>query len=294
MEGMLRRLIGKHIDFELRLDPQTSRIHVDPGQMEQIILNLVVNAADAMPEGGRLEVRLEDVELDDKHVAEHADARPGRHVLLSVADSGTGISTDVMEHIYEPFFTTKPVGKGTGLGLATVYGTVKRLGGHIRVQSEPGEGSTFNVCIPVADEQLVESKPHTERAASCAGETILLCEDQQSVRRVMCQTLRAAGYTVIEAADGRQALEMMAGREGTIDLLISDVVMPGISGKELADRLTPAHPGIRVLLVSGYAADHLDVRARQGGTMAFLQKPFGPTDLLNRVREVLDLEGLIQ
>jgi len=293
MEELLRRLIGEHIELDVRLSAQTCFIHADPGQIEQIVMNLVVNAADAMPKGGRLDIRVEDAELDEPYVADHADAKPGRHVVLSVADNGTGMTPDTLEHMFEPFFTTKPVSKGTGLGLATVYGTVKQLGGHIRVDSNPGVGSTFTVYLPVVDKRESKKEPDVEPTRSGAGESILVCEDQGMVRDVMCKTLRAGGYAVIEADNGERALEATSAHQGTIDLLISDVMMPGMSGTELADRLAPEHPKMRVLFVSGYAADHLDAHGMGGGAVELLQKPFGPTALLRRVREVLDAERSI-
>ncbi len=293
MEGLLRRLIGEHIQLDIRLSAETYFILADPGQIEQIVLNLVVNAADAMPNGGRLEIRVEEAELSETSVAGYADAKPGRHVLLSVVDNGTGITPETLERMFEPFFTTKSVGKGTGLGLATVYGTVKQLGGHISGDSKPGVGSTFNVCIPIVDKKAAEKEPHDMPTSSYAGETILVCEDQDLVRNVMCQALRAAGYTVIEVDNGKQALEAVEAHDGTIDILISDVIMPGMSGKELADSLATEHPDTHVLFVSGYTADHLDDHGVRSEAVEFLQKPFGPTALLRRVREVLDVERAI-
>ncbi len=294
MEEMLRRLIGEHIQFDVTLSAQNRCIYTDPGQIEQVIMNLVVNAADAMPNGGKLDIRIEDADLDEETAAGHPDATHGRHVLLSVVDNGTGMTPDTIERMFEPFFTTKPVGKGTGLGLATVYGTVKQMGGHIKVNSEPGVGSEFAVYVPVVDRKQTEKKPEADPSSSCAGETVLVCEDESMVRDIMCQALRAAGYSVIEADCGRQALEETAAFDGTIDLLISDVIMPGMNGKELADRLAAEYPAMRVLFVSGYAADYLGARGVWSVPAEFLQKPFGPTALLRRVREILDAERVLE
>ncbi len=226
-------------------------------------------------------------------VADRPDAKPGRHVELSVIDNGTGMTPQTMAHMFEPFFKAKPVGKGTGLGSATAYGTVQQLGGHIRVDSRPGTGSTFTVCIPTVDRKGAEKEPDRTLSRSRGAETVLLCEAEDLGRNVMCQTLRAAGYTVIETDSGKQALEAAAARDGMIDPLISDVVMPGMDGKEPADTLKPRYSDMGVLFVSGYALDHLDAHGVRGGVVEFLQKPFGPTALLRRVREVIDAERMI-
>jgi CheY-like chemotaxis protein len=288
MKGLLQRLLGEHVQLNLELGAGNASVHADPGQIELVVMNLAVNAADAMPEGGQLTIRAEDAEVLESHVAEHADATPGRHVLLSVVDNGTGMTPDTEAHMFEPFFTTKPVGKGTGLGLATVYGTVQRLGGHIRVESEFGVGSTFSIYIPAVDAKEAAREPDLEPVHAATGETILVCEDQAPVRKLICLTLRAASYQVIEAGDGNQALAATAAHAGKIDMLISDVVMPGMSGAMLADRLTLEYPDMRVLLISGYSADHLSGDNIRDGTAEFLPKPFGPTALLRRTREVLE------
>ncbi len=290
IEDLLRGLIGEHVQLDLTLGAGTYFIHADPGQVEQVVMNLVVNAADAMPEGGRIEVRIEEAELDEASVAGHPDMKPGRYVKLCVIDSGAGMTPNTLERMYEPFFTTKPEGTGTGLGLALVYGTVKKLGGHISVDSRLSEGSTFTVYVPVADKQQAEGKLDGEADPVSMGETILVCEDQDAVRDIICQTLAVAGFEAIEVEGGEQALEAMATHGDKIDLLISDIVMPGMSGRELADNLRQEHPDLRVLFVSGHSSKHLDASMVRGRGTEFLQKPFGPTALLERVRELLEVK----
>ncbi len=290
MEGMLRRLIGEHIQLDVRLGTDKFLVYADPGQIEQIMMNLVVNAADAMPEGGHLEIRVEDAELNAASVADHVDSRPGRYAVLCVIDNGTGMAPETLENMFEPFFTTKPVGKGTGLGLATVYGNVKQLGGLIQVDSKPGVGSTFTVYVPIVEGEETNKELDRPVAGSCAGETLLVCEDEDMVREIMCEALRDAGYTVIEAENGEQALAAATNHVGSIELLISDVLMPGLSGIELAERLTRDYPDTPVLFVSGYTADRFDPKGVLGEAAEILQKPFGPTTLLRRVHEVLNAE----
>lgn len=290
MEEVLRQLVNKNVTLDFLLEPVTHSVCVDPGQIERLVMNLAVNGADAMPNGGRLQITLRDTDLDANYLTIQPDAKLGPHVLLSVADSGIGMTPDLLSRIYEPFFTTKPPGKGTGLGLATVYGIVKQLGGHITVDSTPDEGSTFNVYLPATEEAVETKKIDDTPARAGSGETILVCEDQAMVRNVICQTLQTAGYTVIEAENGEQAIQAIAAHDGPVDLLISDVVMPGTNGQDLANGLSPAHPEMRVLLISGYTADLIDNLGITGGGIEFLQKPFGPATLLNHVRKILDAQ----
>ena len=287
METLLRRLIGEHIELEVELDPETSLIHADSGQVEQVIMNLVVNAVDSMPDGGRLKIGLCNVDIAETPMQEVEDVRPGRYVQLSVCDSGTGMSPETLEHIFEPFFTTKPIGKGTGLGLSTVYGILKQSGGFVNVESTIGTGTTFKARFPAIDRTDLSSPLENPPAAEVVDASILVCEDEDMVRSVMCRALMAAGYSVIETENGEKALEAARIHDGPIDLLISDVVMPGMSGIELAEKLVESHPNARVLFVSGYSADHLDAHGVESGTTQLLQKPFGPSALVQRVQEML-------
>ena len=291
MEELLKRLIGEHIGLEVYQAPGDGCILADSGQIELIVMNLVVNAADAMPNGGRLEICVADVDLDADDIIDQAGARPGPYIELTVSDTGSGMGAETLEHLFEPFFTTKPAGKGTGLGLATVFGSVRQMGGHIRVDSDIGAGSRFSIFVPAVDNREAEIATDSGVRGSISRETILLCEDEELVRNVLCQALRAAGYSVIESSSGEQALELAAGHDAVINLLISDVRMPGMSGTELADKLAADHPGMRVLLISGYSADHVSNCHKDDAATAFMQKPFGPNDLLLRVRNILDDES---
>ena len=290
MEPMLRRLIGGHIELEVLPGARLGRVTVDPGQVEQIVMNLAVNARDAMTEGGRVVIETGDIELDEAYARRNPGARPGPYVMLSVADNGSGMDSETRAHVFEPFFTTKELGKGTGLGLSTVYGMVKQSNGYIAVESEPGEGSAFRIYFPrVSDTPAptVDSAHATE--GSMAGtETILLVEDEAGVRELVAETLHGHGYHVIEAPHGGQALELCEQYDGKIDLMLTDVVMPQMSGRELADRARPLRPDMKVMFVSGYT----DISVVHHGILdahaAFLPKPFTPDGLARKVREILD------
>jgi PAS domain S-box-containing protein len=290
MKALLRRLIGEHIELEVKLDPQTSLIHADSGQVEQVVMNLIVNAVDAMPDGGRLDIELCDIELDKSAAPEFEDARPGRYVQLSVSDNGTGMNPETLEHVFEPFFTTKPIGKGTGLGLSTVYGILKQSSGFVRVESEIDGGTTFKICFPAINRTNRLNPSDCTPEFGAADASILVCEDEGMVRNVMCKALIAAGFSVIETENGAKALEAADQHGGPIDLLITDVVMPGISGSELAGKLIQKHPNARVLFVSGYSADHLDAQGIECGATQLLQKPFGPSALIDRVKMLIGAE----
>jgi signal transduction histidine kinase/ActR/RegA family two-component response regulator len=292
MREMLARLIGEDIALVTNSAPGLGHVKADRGQIEQVVMNLAINARDAMPKGGHLIVETENVELDAEYVRRHMGARPGPHVMLAVSDSGVGIPREHQRHIFEPFFTTKNQGKGTGLGLATVYGIVKQSGGYIEVDSEPGRGTTFRIYLPRVD-ALAPAPDRAARPAAPAGgtETILLVEDEEGVRELARDILRAGGYTVIEARNGPEALLLCEHHQGPIDLLLTDVVMPRMSGRELAERMGPLRPDLSVLYMSGYTDDAVIRHGVLGADTAFLQKPFTPAALVQRVRETLDLAG---
>ena len=287
-EEMLRRLLREDIAFEVNVAPGTRCIRADAGHIEQIVVNLVLNAHDAMPEGGTLSVTCGNADLDEAHATGHMGARPGPHVMLVVSDTGVGMSKETTEHIFEPFFTTKPIGKGTGLGLATVYGILRQTGAHISVESELGRGSTFRVYFPAVEDEPVKTEAEASAEGSGGDEVILVCEDEEPVRRLACKVLRTAGYTILEAENGRHALEVAAGHHGPIHLLVSDVIMRELDGRKLSQEMIRTHPGLRVMFVSGYTDDVLDSEVSRGKGMDFLQKPFSPASLLQRVRKLLD------
>ena len=290
MKDMLGRLIGEDIALLTTPTPRLGRVKADRGQIEQVIMNLAVNARDAMPQGGRLIVETADIDLDDEYVRRHVGARPGPHVMLAVSDTGTGIPHEIQSQIFEPFFTTKEQGKGTGLGLATVYGIVKQSGGYIEVDSEPGQGTTFRVYLPRLDAEPAPVDRSARPAAAAGGtETILLVEDEEGVRELARDILRASGYTVLEARNGPEALLLCERHQGQLDMLLTDVVMPRMSGRELAERLAPLRPDLSVLYMSGYTDDAVIRHGVLGAGTAFLQKPFTPAALVLRVRETLDL-----
>ena len=289
MHDMLRRLIGEHIAVSTLLSPTLGEVNVDPGQMEQVILNLAVNARDAMPKGGTLTIRTETVDVAAGAPRPRGAAvMPGRYAVLSVSDTGVGMDPRVCERIFEPFFTTKQVGVGTGLGLSTVYGIVKQSGGYVFVESEPGEGSTFFVYIPYAGRASGDGSGEGGAAQTPTGtETVLLVEDEPAVRSLCSLVLRSAGYTVLEAENGQQALDIAQAEKGNIHLLLTDVVMPGMSGRTLSEELLSRRPGVRVLFISGYTDDSIVHHGVLNPGSTLLQKPFTPHALLCQVREVL-------
>ena len=291
MGQMLRRLIGKDIELSTDLSPSLSRVKADPGQIEQVIVNLAVNARDAMPGGGRITISTADAELSPAYAAAHPEVRPGPHVLLSVADTGHGMSDETQAHLFEPFFTSKERGKGTGLGLATAYGIVQQSGGHIRVNSAADRGSTFLIYLPrvEAPEGGVQGSgrpllPHP----SPGTETVLLAEDEEGVRRLAREILSGNGYQVLEAGNGREALLLSEAHRGEIHLLVTDIVMPKMSGRELTERIRPLRPDLRILYMSGYTDDAILRHGVLEDGIPFLQKPFTPEGLARKVREVLD------
>jgi PAS domain S-box-containing protein len=287
-EELLRRLLREDIAFEVNVARGTRCIRADAGHIEQIVVNLVLNAQDAMPEGGTLTVTCANADLDEAHANARVGASPGPHVVFVVSDTGTGMSEETVEHIFEPFYTTKPMGKGTGLGLATVYGILRQTGAHISVESELRKGSTFKVYFPAVDDEPIQAQAVASAEESGGDEVILVCEDEEEVRRLVCEVLRSAGYTVLEAEHGRHALEVAAGHRGPIHLLVSDVIMRELDGRKLSQEMTRTHPGLQVIFVSGYTDYVLDSEVSRGKSVDFLQKPFTPAALLQRVRELLD------
>jgi signal transduction histidine kinase/CheY-like chemotaxis protein len=288
MGKMLPRLIGEHIEFVFFPDPKLASVKADPGQIERVILNLAVNARDAMPNGGNLTVATSNISMDEGEAGKRPPMTPGQYVLLSVKDTGHGMDEATKTHIFEPFFTTKEVGKGTGLGLATVYGVVKQSGGFIWVISSPGKGTTFEIYLPQASGPVSKPDLETKPSAIPSGsETILVTEDEAGVRELACQFLRVKGYTVLEAKDGHEALEIAARYSGTIHLLLSDMVMPKMNGDELAGRLKMVRSNIRVAFMSGYSEFSRGEMGNQFPHAPILQKPFSPATLVGIVRQAL-------
>ncbi|MGH7703803.1 MAG: PAS domain S-box protein [Gemmatimonadales bacterium] len=287
VRNMLGRLIGEDIELLARLDPELGRVRADPGQLEQVILNLAVNARDAMPEGGKLVIETGNVDLSVSP-SERFGIPPGRYATLTVRDTGLGMDAETLEHVFEPFFTTKQVGKGTGLGLATVYGIVKQSGGYIDVKSDLGRGTTFVVYLPEVEDAPRADERAVEAPIVSGTETVLLVEDDLAVRTLTRRVLERQGYRLLVAPNAEEALRVADAETGAIDLLLTDVVMPGLSGPRLAERLLPLRPGLHVLYMSGYTAAETIPRGAPGSGPSFLQKPFAPQTLLQRVREVLE------
>jgi PAS domain S-box-containing protein len=276
-EAMLRRVLGEDVALTTDLQPGLGRVRADPTHVQQVVMNLAVNARDAMPRGGRLSLATRDVQRE-----------PGPYVLLAVSDTGCGMTEEVKAHLFEPFFTTKEVGQGTGLGLSTVYGIVKRSGGHIEVESQQGSGTTIRVYLPRVEEAPAPETPNGAGPVPRGSETVLLAEDEGAVRALGREVLRSSGYAVLEASDGTQALWLAGEHCGPIDLLVTDVVMPGLDGRGLAERLQALRPGIKVLYMSGYTDDAVVRHGVSRDEVQFLQKPFSPAALARKVREVLD------
>src|ERR1051326_802936 len=291
MSKMLRRLIGEDIVFDAKFDPELKQIRADPGQIEQVLVNLVVNSRDAMPQGGTLTIETANFEIGHEFASKHLGLSLGNYVALTVSDDGGGMDEQTKARIFEPFFTTKEKGRGTGLGLSTVYGIVKQSGGNVWVYSEPNEGTVFKVFLPqVQQESEAPAKPAVEAVAPRGSETILLVEDEDVVRGLARQILEQAGYQVLDARGGEEAMRLCRERPGSIDLLLTDVVMPETSGKEVADRLTRLRPETRVLYMSGYTDDAIVHHGVLDSDVEFIQKPFTPVALARKVREVLDVE----
>ncbi|HEY1178936.1 MAG TPA: ATP-binding protein, partial [Phytomonospora sp.] len=291
LEKMLARVLREDVRLETALTPTLGRVHADPGQLEQVIVNLAVNARDAMPAGGMLTIETADVELDEAYCRARADVTPGPYVMLAVSDTGVGMDAATQARIFEPFFTTKDVGKGTGLGLSTVYGIVKQSGGHVAVYSEPGLGTTFKVYLPRASTSPAgRPRSGSHPALHHGSGTVLLVEDDAQVRAAARRILARAGYTVLEAASGPEALRLCAERPqsaGPIDLLLTDMVMPEMGGRELAARVRVLHPAAATAFMSGYTADAVLRHGVVDPGSVFIQKPFTPETLTQKVREGL-------
>jgi len=290
MQKMLRRLIGEDVEFRTSFADSLGLVKTDPGQIEQVILNLAVNARDAMPQGGTLTIETGNVTIDQASIGQKREITPGEYVMLAVTDTGVGMTEAVRAHLFEPFFTTKGLGKGTGLGLATSYGIVRQSGGYIEVYSEPDHGSTFKIFLPRVDEALPVQSPEPKDDALPQGkETLLMVEDEVAVRELSALILRECGYTVLEAGNGIEGLQVaQADREGKIDLVISDIIMPQLGGQEMVARLQKRTPDVKVLFTSGYTDDALVNHGVLDRRVAFLEKPFSPKQLAIKVREVLD------
>jgi two-component system, cell cycle sensor histidine kinase and response regulator CckA len=289
MEKMLPRLIGEDIALKLDLDSSLSQVKADPGQIEQVILNLAVNARDAMPDGGKLLIQTANVNLDTAYTHNHPGSRPGSYVMLRVVDTGTGIDPEIQSQIFEPFFTTKERDKGTGLGLATVYGVVKQSGGYIAVDSEKGKGASFSVYLPRLEQPAAQSAPTVATPMNTRGsETILLVEDAEPLRKLAAMFLKESGYRILCAADGQEALQIARQNPGPIHLLLTDVVMPGMNGRVLGERLAASQPGMRVLYMSGYTDSFIAGHGVLEPGTHLLHKPFTQEALIRKVRELLD------
>ena len=292
MERLLRPLIGENIELTTKLSTGLGRTRADAGQLEQVIMNLVVNAKDAMPDGGKITIHTANVTLDGALRREHTFIHPGSYVLISVTDTGLGMDKETQSRIFEPFFTTKEKGKGTGLGLSTVYGIVKQSGGYVFAQSEVGQGTTFRIYLPQVEDAADTIGPAKTASTETGGsETVLLVEDEESVRQLVRETLESKGYTVMEAENGEEGLKIAESHNGPIHMMITDVVMPGISGRELAKRLMQVRPETKVLYLSGYTEDAIVHQGVLETGTAFLQKPFTLQTLSRKVREVLRGDG---
>ena len=289
MTPMLRRLIRENIEFAALAAPGLGLVSADPSKIQQIIMNLVVNAGDAMPDGGKLIIETANVELDEDYVRRHQAGKPGDYVMLAISDNGVGMDEATQARVFEPFFTTKGKGKGTGLGLSTVYGIVKQSDGYVWVYSEPGKGTTFKIYLPRMSGQAKDPAPENKKERSLRGsETLLVVEDEPAVRALTSRILREQGYTIIEAANGIEALDIARKHEGEINLLITDVIMPGVSGQDLAEQIRASRPDIKTLFVSGYTDNAIAHQGILDADVAFLQKPFTVQSLCRKVRAVLD------
>jgi PAS domain S-box-containing protein len=287
IEKMLHRVIGEDIELAIRVQPDLGRVKADPGQLSQVLMNLAVNSRDAMPGGGKLVIETANVELDDTYVRQHLGARRGLYVMLAVSDTGIGMDSETLSHIFEPFFTTKEKGKGTGLGLSMVYGIVKQSNGYIMAYSEPGRGTTFKVYFPRTDESM-PARQETQNEIPRGSEAILVVEDEPALRELTCLLLEDAGYTVLDSSGVEDALETAKDVQRRIDLLLTDIVMPRLDGRELANQIVSFRPNLKVLYMSGYTDDVIVHRCVLTQGAALVQKPFTKSTLLRKVRDTLD------
>jgi CheY-like chemotaxis protein len=289
---MLPRLIGEDVALSLKLHPDLDHVKADPSQIEQVVMNLAVNARDAMPDGGKLFIETSNVELDMNFVHQHPGSRSGAYVMLRVTDTGTGIDPEIQSQIFEPFFTTKERDRGTGLGLATVYGIVKQSGGYIAVDSEKGNGASFSVFLPRVDVATTKATQVSVAPVNIRGsETVLLAEDEEPLRKLAQMFLVESGYHVLSACDGQSALELGRKHAASIDLLVTDVVMPGMNGRILAERLATSNPGMRVLYISGYTDAFIAGHGVLEPGTHLLHKPFTQETLTRKVREILNAKS---
>jgi two-component system cell cycle sensor histidine kinase/response regulator CckA len=286
---MLQRLIGEDVEMRTVIEPNLGSVKADPGQIEQVVMNLAVNARDAMPKGGSLTLETDNVDLDEAYAQEHAGVVPGRYVMLAVSDTGVGMDAETRAHIFEPFFTTKVMGRGTGLGLSMAYGIVKQSGGFLEVYSELGHGTTFKIYLPRVEEPAEALSGKSVPAPTLRGsETILLVEDNRQVRELAASVLSSCGYRVLVADSAAAVVSLCEQHGGPIHLLLTDVVMPGSGGREIAKQITVRRPGIKVLYMSGYTTNAIVHHGVLDPGTSFLQKPFTPAVLAGKVREVLD------
>jgi CheY-like chemotaxis protein/two-component sensor histidine kinase len=287
-EKILSRVMGEDIELKINLSDKDLPLMADLGQIEQVLMNLTTNARDAMPAGGILTIETELVGMDDEYIKMHGYGKPGKYALISVSDTGAGMDEKTREKIFEPFFTTKEIGKGTGLGLSIVYGIVKQHGGYINVYSELGKGTTFKIYLPLIESVAEQIKPSVAVAVTGGSETVLLAEDDASVRRLTKAALEEFGYKIIEAEDGEDAINKFMENKDRIQLFLLDAVMPKKSGKAAYEEIKKIKPDIKALFMSGYSTDILSMKRIVGGELNFIVKPVSPTELLKKIREVLD------
>jgi PAS domain S-box-containing protein len=288
LEGMLRRVISENIELVIRLDDALSNVSVDPGQIEQVIINLVINSRDAMPNGGQVIIETRNIALDETFASTHAAVRPGPHVMLAISDTGVGMNQATQLKIFEPFFTTKDPAKGTGLGLSTAYGIVKQSGGDIQMYSEVGHGTTIKIYLPRVGGESRESEAARPLRAERGTETILVVDDAVEVCSMAKRVLERAGYTVLAAGSGVEALSLLDHREGPVHLMLTDMVMPGMSGRELSERIATSQPDTKILYTSGYTSDVIVQQGVLDHGLNFIGKPYAISALMSKVREVLD------
>jgi CheY-like chemotaxis protein len=289
MKSILRRVIKESVKLEFILDENLNNIKTDPLQMEQIIMNLATNANDAMENGGTLTIETKNVFLDEEYTEKHMGTKTGAYVQMKIIDTGVGIDDKVLENIFEPFYTTKEMGRGTGLGLATVYGIIKQSGGNIWVDSRPGKGSSFNIYLPQTDEKLTIHNAREGKKEQISGsETILVVEDQQDILDLISMSLSDSGYNVLVASDGNEAMKVVVNYKKAIHLLLTDVIMPNINGQELAENLSVVYPDLKVIYMSGYADNAIARLGVLDVDQNFIQKPFTPFELVKKIQEILN------